>query len=59
MLSEQAQAARRAYKKAWAQSNPDKVKAAQERYWQKRAEQQAQENQEVQGEPQAPQMENV
>lgn len=29
--------ARRAYKRAWAAKNPDKVKAQQERYWQKRA----------------------
>ena len=39
MLSEQARAARREYKKAWAKRNPDKVRAQQERYWQKRAEQ--------------------
>lgn len=31
--------ARRAYKREWARRNPDKVKAAQERYWKKRAEQ--------------------
>ena len=30
--------ARRAYKREWARKNPDKVKAAQERYWNKRAE---------------------
>lgn len=35
--------ARRAYKRAWAKANPDKVKAQQERYWQKRAEKQEQE----------------
>lgn len=31
--------ARRAYKREWARRNPDKVKAAQERYWQKKARQ--------------------
>ncbi|MBR4908268.1 MAG: hypothetical protein IKZ43_04565 [Acidaminococcaceae bacterium] len=50
MLSEQAIAARREYKKAWARNNRDKVRAQQERYWQKRAEQ-AQKNQEAQMEP--------
>lgn len=30
--------ARRAYKREWARKNPDKVKAAQERYWNKKAE---------------------
>lgn len=45
MLSEQAIAARRQYKKEWARNNPEKVKAQQERYWQKRAEQLAQEAQ--------------
>lgn len=29
--------ARRAYKREWARKNPDKVKAAQERYWKKKA----------------------
>lgn len=48
MLTEQAIAARRQYKKEWARKNPDKVKAQQERYWQKRATQQAQEKQQAQ-----------
>lgn len=52
MLSEQAIAARREYKKEWARNNPEKVKAQQERYWQKRAAQQAQEKQEAQPAPQ-------
>lgn len=34
-MTEKAAAARRAYKRAWAKKNPDKVKAAQERYWAK------------------------
>lgn len=45
MLSEQAIAARREYKKEWARNNPEKVRAQQERYWQKRAMQQAKEKQ--------------
>lgn len=40
-MTEQAAAARRAYKRKWAKENPDKVKAQQERYWQKKAEQEA------------------
>ena len=40
-MNEQAKEARRAYKRKWAQDNPDKVKAAQERYWTKKAEQEA------------------
>lgn len=37
MMNEKAAAARRAYKREWARANPDKVKAAQERYWTKQA----------------------
>lgn len=37
-MTEQAAAARRAYKRRWAKENPDKVKAQQERYWQRKAE---------------------
>ena len=40
-MTEQAAAARRAYKRRWAKENPDKVKAQQERYWQKIAEREA------------------
>lgn len=36
-MNEQAAAARRAYKRKWAQENPEKVKAHQERYWTKKA----------------------
>ena len=36
-LSEQAAEARRAYKREWNRANPDKVKAAQARYWERRA----------------------
>lgn len=52
MLSEQAIAARRAYKRAWAKNNPDKIKAQQERYWQRRA---ALQEQQAQQEPPAQQ----
>lgn len=38
-MTEQAAAARRAYKRKWAHNNPDKVKAAQARYWEKKAQQ--------------------
>lgn len=41
MKNEKAAAARRAYQRAWAKKNPDKVKAAQERYWTKKAAEQA------------------
>ena len=39
ILNEAAREARRAYKRAWNKANPDKVKAAQERYWTRKAEQ--------------------
>lgn len=38
-LTEAAKEARRAYKRAWTRKNPDKVKAAQARYWERKAEQ--------------------
>lgn len=37
MMNSAATEARRAYKREWAAKNPDKVKAQQERYWQKKA----------------------
>lgn len=40
-MNEAAREARRAYKRQWAKNNPDKVKAMQERYWAKRAAQEA------------------
>ena len=36
-MTEQALAARRAYKRQWAKNNPDKIKAQQERFWAKKA----------------------
>jgi len=36
-MSEAAKAARNAYKRRWAKENPDKVKAANRRYWEKKA----------------------
>lgn len=36
-MTENAKAARRAYRNKWAKENRDKVKAAQERYWEKKA----------------------
>lgn len=37
-LSEKAKEARRAYRREWAKKNQEKVKAAQARYWNKKAE---------------------
>lgn len=36
-MNDAARAARNAYKRAWNKANPEKVKAQQERYWEKRA----------------------
>lgn len=36
-MTEQANEARRAYKRQWAKNNPEKIRAQQERYWAKRA----------------------
>lgn len=41
MLNEQAAEARKAYRRKWAKENPEKVKAMQERYWSKKAAEQA------------------
>lgn len=35
MMTQEALEARRAYKRKWNHNNPDKVKAAQERHWEK------------------------
>lgn len=40
-MTEQALQARREYRRKWARENRDKVRAHQERYWQKKADQQA------------------
>lgn len=37
-MTEKALAARRAYKRRWARENRDKVRAQQDRYWQRQAE---------------------
>lgn len=42
-MDNKAAEARRAYKRAWYQKNKDKVKAANERYWNKKALEAAQE----------------
>lgn len=36
-MSEAAREARNAYKRKWAKDNPDKVKAATRRYWERKA----------------------
>lgn len=46
-MTERAREARRAYKREWNRKNPDKVREAQERYWERKA-QAAQEAQETQ-----------
>ena len=38
-MTDKAKEARRAYKRKWAKENPDKIRAQQERYWNKKAEQ--------------------
>lgn len=54
-MNKQAIEARRAYKRKWAKDNPEKIKAQQERYWSKKAEQAAAEQaQEQQPEQNAP-----
>lgn len=44
-MTEAAKEARRAYKRKWAKENPDKVKAATERYWNKKAQEAAEKEQ--------------
>lgn len=36
-MNEQAREVRRTYKREWNRKNPDKVKAAQARYWERKA----------------------
>ena len=36
-MTDAAKAARRAYKRKWAKEHPDKVRAAQDKYWEKKA----------------------
>lgn len=36
-MTDAAKEARRAYKREWAKKNPDKVKAATDRYWENKA----------------------
>ena len=36
-MTEQARAAKAAYKREWAKKNPDKIKAQQARYWERQA----------------------
>lgn len=42
-MTEEARRARNAYRRAWAKAHPDKVKAWQEHYWEKKARQLEQE----------------
>lgn len=50
-MNEAAAEARRAYKRKWARENADKVRAQQERYWTRKAQEAAQAEQ-AQREPQ-------
>ena len=43
MLTEQARQARREYKRQWAKRNPDKIRAQQERHWERKAAEQRRE----------------
>lgn len=49
-MTEQAKAARREYKREWNRKNPEKVREAQERYWNRKAAAQAQAQEEEQTE---------
>lgn len=46
-MTEEARAARNAYKRRWAAENPERVKAYQSRYWQRKAESDRRESQEI------------
>ena len=46
-MSDKAVQARREYAKKWREANPDKVKAAQKRYWEKKAKELQQEKENV------------
>lgn len=51
-MTEKAAAARREYKRKWQQENRDKVRAQQERYWERKAAQAEKAQQEPQDSPQ-------
>lgn len=51
-MTEQAKEARRAYKREWNRRNADKVKEAQARYWERKAQEAAQAQREGQTEQQ-------
>ena len=51
-MTDAAREARREYKRQWNRANADKVKAAQARYWEKKAQQAAQDQQRQQQEAQ-------
>ena len=40
-MTEEAKEARRKYKREWAKAHPESVRRSQQKYWQKRAEQEA------------------
>ena len=49
VMSEEARAAYRAYKREWNRKNRDKVKAANMRYWERKAREAAHEAEEIEG----------
>lgn len=48
-MSDEAVQARREYARKWRKANPDKVKAAQKRYWEKKAKELQQKKESVTG----------
>lgn len=52
-MSDKALQARREYAKKWREANPDKVKAAQKRYWEKKAKDLQQEKESTTGQAKA------
>ena len=50
MMTAEAMEARRAYKRNWAKNNRDKIRAAEERYWQRIADQAAADREEAEAE---------
>lgn len=46
-MTEEAREMRREYRREWAKKNRDKVRAAQERYWEKKVAQQAERTQQA------------
>lgn len=50
-MNEAAAAARRAYQREWRRKNPEKIRAAQERYWTKKAREMNEQKQDAEQDP--------